>query len=50
MSAAVPVPARRVLNELHQAAASGDDDGVAPATSPALARAFARLDTASSPC
>ena len=50
MSAAVPVPARRVLNELHQAAASGDGNGVAPATSPALARAFARLDTASSPC
>ncbi len=46
VSAAVPVPSRRVLAELHHGTASGDGSGVAPAASPALARAFARLDTA----
>lgn len=46
MSAGVPVPSRRVLTELHHGDAPADGGGIAPDTRPALARAFARLDTA----
>ncbi|CAM2883185.1 hypothetical protein JHFBIEKO_2501 [Methylobacterium mesophilicum] len=46
MSAAVPVPSRHVLAELHHDTASANPGGVVPVMSQALARAFARLDTA----